>query len=102
MIVVTKIDRPGSRPGWVVDQTFDLFDKLGATDEQLDFPVLYASALQGWASLDPTRVEADMSALFEAGLRGGGTDCSTASNSAGMSASTRVGSRLAQPWSAEA
>src|SRR5260221_13171232 len=69
MIVVTKIDRPGSRPGWVVDQTFDLFDKLGATDEQLDFPVLYASALQGWASLDPTRVEADMSALFEAVLQ---------------------------------
>src|SRR5271156_2861697 len=68
IVVVNKVDRPGSRPGWVVDQTFDLFDKLGATDEQLDFPVLYASALQGWASLDPTRVEADMSALFEAVL----------------------------------
>src|ERR1700675_3732419 len=63
IIVVNKVDRPGSRPGWVVDQTFDLFDKLGATDEQLDFPVIYASALQGWASLDPTRVETDMTAL---------------------------------------
>ncbi len=69
IVVVNKIDRPGSRPGWVVDHTFDLFDKLGATDEQLDFPVLYASALQGWASLDPTRVEADMTALFEAILQ---------------------------------
>ena len=69
IVVVNKIDRPGSRPGWVVDHTFDLFDKLGASDEQLDFPVLYASALQGWASLDPTRVEADMSALFEAILQ---------------------------------
>jgi len=69
IVVVNKIDRPGARPGWVVDHTFDLFDKLGATDEQLDFPVLYASALQGWASLDPTRVETDMSALFEAILQ---------------------------------
>jgi GTP-binding protein len=69
IIVVNKVDRPGSRPGWVVDQTFDLFDKLGATDEQLDFPVIYASALQGWASLDPTRVETDMTALFEAVLQ---------------------------------
>ncbi|HMI37904.1 MAG TPA: translational GTPase TypA [Steroidobacteraceae bacterium] len=69
IVVVNKIDRPGARPGWVVDQTFDLFDKLGATDEQLDFPVLYASALQGWASLDPTRVETDMTALFEAVLQ---------------------------------
>jgi len=54
IVVVNKIDRPGSRPGWVVDQTFDLFDKLGANDEQLDFPVIYASALQGWASTDHT------------------------------------------------
>ena len=69
IIVVNKVDRPGSRPGWVVDQTFDLFDKLSATDEQLDFPVIYASALQGWASLDPTRVETDMTALFEAVLQ---------------------------------
>jgi GTP-binding protein len=53
----------------VVDQTFDLFDKLGATDEQLDFPVIYASALQGWASTDATRREADMTALFEAILQ---------------------------------
>ena len=52
IVVVNKVDRPGARPDWVVDQTFDLFDKLGATDEQLDFPVIYASALQGWASRD--------------------------------------------------
>ncbi len=69
IVVVNKIDRPGSRPGWVIDQTFDLFDQLGATDEQLDFPVIYASALQGWASTDPTRREADMTALFEAILQ---------------------------------
>jgi GTP-binding protein len=69
IVVVNKIDRPGARPGWVVDQTFDLFDKLGATDVQLDFPVIYASALQGWASTDTTRREADMSALFEAILQ---------------------------------
>ncbi|HYP80143.1 MAG TPA: translational GTPase TypA [Steroidobacteraceae bacterium] len=69
IVVVNKIDRPGARPGWVVDQTFDLFDKLGATDEQLDFPVIYASALQGWASLDATSQQPDMSALFEAVLK---------------------------------
>jgi GTP-binding protein len=69
IVVVNKIDRPGARPGWVIDQTFDLFDKLGATDEQLDFPVIYASALQGWASTDPTERGADMSALFEAILQ---------------------------------
>ena len=54
IVVVNKIDRPGARPDWVVNQTFDLFDKLGATDAQLDFPVVYASALNGYASLDPT------------------------------------------------
>ncbi len=69
IVVVNKIDRPGSRPGWVVDQTFELFDKLGASDTQLDFPVIYASALHGWASTDPTRQETDMSALFEAILQ---------------------------------
>ena len=52
IVVVNKIDRPGARPDWVVNQTFDLFDKLGATDAQLDFPVVYASALNGYASLD--------------------------------------------------
>ncbi len=66
IVVVNKIDRPGSRPGWVVDQTFDLFDKLGATDEQLDFPVIYASALNGWASLDHLNPQPDMTPLFEA------------------------------------
>ncbi len=66
IVVVNKIDRPGSRPGWVVDQTFDLFDKLGATDEQLDFPVIYASALNGWASLEHLNPQPDMTPLFEA------------------------------------
>ncbi|MBS0365451.1 MAG: translational GTPase TypA [Proteobacteria bacterium] len=66
IVVVNKIDRPGARPAWVIDQTFDLFDKLGASDAQLDFPVIYASALQGWASTDHTERRPDMSALFEA------------------------------------
>ncbi|HEV8019045.1 MAG TPA: translational GTPase TypA [Steroidobacteraceae bacterium] len=66
IVVVNKIDRPGSRPALVVDQTFDLFDKLGASDAQLDFPVIYASALQGWASTVYTERRPDMSALFEA------------------------------------
>src|SRR3989338_2573055 len=52
IVVVNKVDRPGARPDWVVDQIFDLFDKLGATDKQLDFPVVYASALEGYATLD--------------------------------------------------
>jgi GTP-binding protein len=69
IVVVNKIDRPGARPGWVVDHTFELFDKLGASDEQLDFPVIYASALQGWASTDPTEHRPDMSSLFEAVLQ---------------------------------
>ena len=66
VVVVNKVDRPGSRPDWVVDQTFDLFDRLGATDEQLDFPVVYASALQGYASDDSENREGDMTPLFEA------------------------------------
>jgi GTP-binding protein len=66
IVVVNKIDRPGARPDWVIDQTFELFDKLGATDRQLDFPVIYASALEGWASTDHTRREPDMRALYEA------------------------------------
>ncbi len=66
IVVVNKIDRPGSRPAWVIDQTFDLFDKLGASDAQLDFPVIYASALQGWSSTDYTERRPDMSTLFEA------------------------------------
>lgn len=65
IVVVNKIDRPGARPDWVVNQTFDLFDKLGATDEQLDFPVVYASALQGYASLDPNERPETMRALFQ-------------------------------------
>src|SRR6266700_3553761 len=66
IVVVNKIDRPGARPAWVIDQTFELFDKLGASDEQLDFPVIYASALQGWAGTDYTERRPDMGALFEA------------------------------------
>jgi GTP-binding protein len=66
IVVVNKIDRPSARPGWVVDQTFELFDKLGANDAQLDFPVIYASALQGWSSTDYTERRPDMNALFEA------------------------------------
>ncbi|MFZ9670968.1 MAG: translational GTPase TypA [Burkholderiaceae bacterium] len=69
IVVVNKIDRPGSRPDWVVSQTFDLFDKLGATEEQLDFPVVYASALNGWATLDHKNPGTDMRPLFEAVLK---------------------------------
>jgi len=65
IVVINKVDRPGSRPGWVLDQTFDLFDRLGATDEQLDFPVIYASALQGYASNEADRHGDDMTPLFE-------------------------------------
>jgi len=73
IVVVNKVDRQGARPEWVVNQTFDLFDKLGATEEQLDFPVVYASALNGWATMDvnvakagvPPEGGADMRALFE-------------------------------------
>ncbi|WP_455384921.1 translational GTPase TypA [Acidihalobacter prosperus] len=66
IVVVNKIDRPGARPDWVVDQTFDLFDRLGATDEQLDFPVLYASALNGYAGREADVRDGDMTPLFEA------------------------------------
>ncbi|MGD9385772.1 MAG: translational GTPase TypA [Thioalkalispiraceae bacterium] len=65
IVVVNKVDRPSARPDWVVDQTFDLFDRLGATDEQLDFPVVYASALTGYASLDSEARDGDMQPLFE-------------------------------------
>jgi len=66
IVVVNKVDRPGARPDWVVDQVFDLFDKLGATNEQLDFPIVYASALNGYASLDSETREGDMTPLYEA------------------------------------
>ena len=65
IVVINKIDRPGARPNWVVDQVFDLFDKLGATDEQLDFPIVYASAINGIAKLDLKDETTDMSALFQ-------------------------------------
>ncbi|MEJ8567486.1 translational GTPase TypA [Elongatibacter sediminis] len=66
IVVINKVDREGARPHWVMDQTFDLFDRLGATDEQLDFPVVYASALKGYASLDDKARDGDMRPLFEA------------------------------------
>ncbi len=65
IVVINKIDRPGARPDWVMDQVFDLFDRLGATDEQLDFPVVYTSALNGIAGLDPSDMASDMAPLFE-------------------------------------
>ncbi len=65
IVVINKIDRPGARPDWVMDQVFDLFDALGATEEQLDFPVIYASALNGIAGLDPDDMAEDMTPLYE-------------------------------------
>ncbi|MDZ4200724.1 MAG: translational GTPase TypA [Gallionella sp.] len=75
IVVINKVDRPGARSDWVLNQTFDLFDKLGATDEQLDFPVIYASGLNGWACLElddaPSNggAAADMKPLFETVLK---------------------------------
>jgi len=66
IVVVNKIDRPGARPDWVVEQVWDLFDRLGATEEQMDFPIVYASALNGYASLDPEARSGDMTPLYEA------------------------------------
>ncbi|MFN5790984.1 MAG: translational GTPase TypA, partial [Burkholderiales bacterium] len=71
IVVVNKIDRPGARPDWVVSATFDLFDKLGATEEQLDFPVVYASALNGFATMDHTKTSDTMRPLFDAILKYG-------------------------------
>ncbi|WP_438951122.1 translational GTPase TypA [Porticoccus sp.] len=65
ILVVNKVDRPGARPHWVVDQVFDLFDRLGATDEQLDFPIMYASALNGVAGNEPDDLAEDMTPLFQ-------------------------------------
>jgi len=65
IVVVNKVDRPGARPHWVMDQVFDLFDRLGATDEQLDFPVIYASALNGVAGPEPDQLAEDMSPLLD-------------------------------------
>ncbi len=66
VVVINKIDRDGARPDWVLNQTFDLFDRLGATDEQLDFPVIYTSALNGYSSHDSNQRDGDMTPLFEA------------------------------------
>lgn len=65
ILVVNKIDRDGARPDWVVDQVFDLFDRLGASDEQLDFPIVYASATEGYACYEPDQRPEDMTALFD-------------------------------------
>lgn len=65
ILVVNKIDRPDARPDWVIDRVFDLFDKLGATNEQLDFPIIYASALKGFATMDAEKPTTDMSELFQ-------------------------------------
>lgn len=65
IVVINKVDRPGARAGWVLDQTFDLFDRLGATDDQLDFHTVYASGLQGYAGLDESVRDGDMTPLFE-------------------------------------
>jgi GTP-binding protein len=66
IVVINKIDRPGARPDWVIDQVFELFDRLGATDEQLDFPIVYASAINGYAGLTDDVHEGDMTPIFEA------------------------------------
>ena len=66
IVVINKVDRPGARPDWVIDHTFELFDKLGASEEQLDFPVVFASALNGYAMLDAKQPGQDMRPLFEA------------------------------------
>ena len=65
IVVINKVDRDGARPDWALDQTFDLFDKLGATSEQLDFPIIYTSAIQGWAAKEPKKHEQNMNVLFQ-------------------------------------
>ena len=68
IVVVNKVDRPGARPDYVINATFDLFDKLGASEQQLDFPVIYASGLNGWATLEAGQVGTDLAPLFDAML----------------------------------
>jgi len=65
IVVINKVDRPGARPDWVMDQVFDLFDRLGATDEQLDFPIIYTSAINGIAGIEADQMAEDMTPLFE-------------------------------------
>ncbi|HFA8585137.1 TPA: translational GTPase TypA [Neisseria gonorrhoeae] len=69
IVVINKIDKPSARPSWVIDQTFELFDNLGATDEQLDFPIVYASGLSGFAKLEETDESSDMRPLFDTILK---------------------------------
>lgn len=66
VVVINKMDRPEARPDWVINATFDLFDKLGANDDQLDFPVIFTSAVSGWASMDSDQIGTDMTPLFDA------------------------------------
>ncbi|MCL6555262.1 MAG: translational GTPase TypA [Burkholderiales bacterium] len=96
IVVVNKVDRPGARPDWVVNQTFDLFDRLGATEAQLDFPVVYASALHGQATLDSRRPSSDMRPLLETVLQhvpppGGDRDAPLQLQIAALSYSNYVG-----------
>ncbi|WP_422449415.1 GTP-binding protein, partial [Thermoanaerobacterium sp. DL9XJH110] len=65
IVVINKVDREGARPDWVLNEVFDLFVRLGATEEQLDFPVIYASALLGKAGLDPDNLDDNMESLFQ-------------------------------------
>ena len=65
IVVINKVDRPDARPHWVLDQVFDLFDRLGGTDEQLDFPVIYASAIEGISGLEPENMTSDMTTLMQ-------------------------------------
>jgi GTP-binding protein len=69
IVVVNKVDRPGARPDYVINATFELFDKLGATEEQLDFPIIYASGLNGWAALQQGEKGENLAPLFDAILR---------------------------------
>ena len=65
IVVINKVDKPAARPDWVIDQVFDLFDNLNATDEQLDFPIVYASGINGIAGLEADKLASDMTPLFE-------------------------------------
>jgi GTP-binding protein len=96
IVVVNKVDRPGARPEWVVNHTFELFDKLGATEEQMDFPVVYASALNGYATLDLAKPSKDMRPLFDTILKhvpepGGDTDAPLQLQIAALDYSSFVG-----------
>ena len=99
LVVVNKVDRDGARPDWVLDQTFDLFDRLGATDAQLDFPVVYASALAGYAGDDSDVRDGDMTPLFDAIVQtriAAGRRCRRAVATAGVESRLRPVCRCAR------